>query len=79
MGGHNLCLILYGDVTGILLNSAGKILAAGKYHTVYEHLNKRDFIQLFCYTSLVAVSYVATQFHVSNSDGRMSKCVKTSL
>ena len=26
----------------------------------------------------VGVSYVATQFHASNSDGRMSKCVKTS-
>ena len=26
----------------------------------------------------VGLSYVATQFHVINSDGRMSKCVKTS-
>ena len=37
-----------------------------------------DYIQLFCFTARVGVSYVATQFHASNSDGRMSKGVKTS-
>ena len=31
----------------------------------------------FVLKASVGVSYVATQFHVSNSDGRMSKCVKT--
>ena len=32
----------------------------------------------FVLPASVGVSYVATQFHVSNSDGRMSKGVKTS-
>ena len=32
----------------------------------------------FVLPAAVGVSYVATQFHVSNSDGRMSKGVKTS-
>ena len=32
----------------------------------------------FVLPTSVGVSYVATQFHVSNNDGRMSKGVKTS-
>ena len=35
-------------------------------------------INYFDLPAPVGVSYVATQFHVRNSDGRMSKCLKTS-
>ena len=38
--------------------------------------NKFNYFVLLA--SVLGVSFVATQFHVSNSDGRMSKGVKTS-
>ena len=57
---------------GIIYMSKLKNTQEMKY--VWLTIKFNDFVL----PASVGVSYVATQFHVSNSDGRMSKGVKTS-
>ena len=54
------------------------------YMSTLKNTQEMKYVRLtikfnyFVLPASVGVSYVATQFHVSNSDGRMSKGVKTS-